>query len=68
MQAHLARPLSRCLRPLPFLCCGRVGGIASAEMRVGVASLGFAKPGACVPNLAKLKLVLEGRGRGEIGR
>ena len=29
-------------------------------MRVGVARLGFAKLGACVPNLAKLKLVLEG--------
>ena len=43
-------------------------GIASAEMRAGAASLGFAKPGACVPNLAKPKLVLEGRGCGEIGR
>ena len=40
----------------------------SAETRAGAASLGFAKSGACVPNLAKPKLVLEGRGRGEIGR
>ena len=34
----------------------------------GAASLGFAKPGTCVPNLAKPKLVLEGWGHGEIGR